>query len=80
MRDLVHLHLPTIAPHIRTIDNGDRTVNMCLDEDLVQDLTWCECLRHHHDAASHDLGASMRLRPRACRSTRLTRALLGYMV
>jgi hypothetical protein len=80
MRDWVHLLLHTIAPHIRALDNGARTVNMCLDEDLVQELTWCECLHDHHDTACHEAGASMRLWLRACRSTRLTRALLGYMV
>jgi hypothetical protein len=55
-------------------------VNMCLDENLVQELIWCECLHNHHDAVCHEAGAAMRLRLRACRSTRLTRALLGYMV
>lgn len=80
MNDLLHLHLPTISPHIRALDSGASTVNMCLDENLVQELIWCECLHNHHDAVCHEAGAAMRLRLRACRSTRLTRALLGYMV
>ena len=67
MRDWVHLHLPTIAPHIRALDSGASTVNMCLDEVLVQELNWCECLHDHHHAACHDPGASMRLRLHAYR-------------
>jgi hypothetical protein len=50
-------------------------VNLCLDEDIVPEPTRCECLHNHHDAACHSVGASMRLRLRACRSTRLTRAV-----
>jgi hypothetical protein len=80
MRDWVHLHLPTITPHIRALDNGASTVNMCLDEDIVQEPVRCECLHDHHHAACHDVDASMRLQPRARRSERLAWALLGYMV
>jgi len=62
MRDWVHLHLPTIALHIRALANGARTMNMCLGDVLVQEPTRCERLHHHHKATCHNIGASMRLR------------------
>lgn len=67
MRDMLHLHLSTTSHHARALDSDDRTVNMCLDDGLVQEPTRYECLHNPPRRRVPRPWCIEGLRPRACR-------------
>ena len=67
MSDRLPLHFPAPSPKIRASSIRNRTVKICLDENIAQEPTRCECPHDHNDTVCHDAGASIHLRPRTGR-------------